>query len=102
MFGNGNDPAQLDARGLSQKLGLVAGIGHGFPAGIVQERLGIGKAKGQAIELVGAVAHRRIKNGAEIVEIAHDLGYNDQANFTRAFRRWTGLTPTEYRQLHAR
>lgn len=33
-----------------------------------------------------------------INEIAVHMGYQDRANFSRAFRRWTGLTPTEYRQ----
>jgi AraC-like DNA-binding protein len=38
-----------------------------------------------------------------LVEIAHQLGYFDQANFNRAFRRWAGVTPSEYRlQLHPR
>ena len=30
--------------------------------------------------------------------IASDLGYADQAGFTRAFRRWTAEAPTVYRQ----
>ncbi|MAQ14686.1 MAG: hypothetical protein CMN30_07805 [Sandaracinus sp.] len=30
-------------------------------------------------------------------EVATMLGYVDAANFTRAFRRWTGRTPTQYR-----
>ena len=33
-------------------------------------------------------------------DIACELGYTDQANFHRAFRRWAGVTPGEYRQLH--
>ncbi len=33
-----------------------------------------------------------------LAEIAHQLGYTDQANFTRAFRRWTGLPPGVYRR----
>ena len=33
-----------------------------------------------------------------ICEIAHSLGYTDQANFGRAFRRWTGTTPNSYRR----
>ena len=31
-----------------------------------------------------------------IMEIAFLLGYSDQAHFTRAFKRWTGLSPREY------
>ena len=33
-----------------------------------------------------------------ISEIAYLLGFSDQANFTRAFRRWNGSTPSQYRQ----
>lgn len=36
-----------------------------------------------------------------VEDIASRLGYNDPANFTRAFRRWAGCTPTQYRQRHA-
>lgn len=30
--------------------------------------------------------------------IAHELGYSDAANFTRAFRKATGMTPSAFRQ----
>jgi len=30
--------------------------------------------------------------------VADRLGYSDAANFTRAFRRWTGMTPSGYRR----
>jgi AraC-like DNA-binding protein len=33
-----------------------------------------------------------------LTEVALELGYSDSANFTRAFRRWTGLAPRRYRQ----
>ncbi|WP_410211904.1 AraC family transcriptional regulator ligand-binding domain-containing protein [Aquirhabdus sp.] len=32
-----------------------------------------------------------------IDEVSQRLGYQDRSNFTRAFKRWTGQTPSEYR-----
>ena len=32
-----------------------------------------------------------------ITDIAMELNYTDSANFTRAFKRWAGVTPREYR-----
>lgn len=34
-----------------------------------------------------------------IIEVANQLGYNDQANFTRAFKRWYGVSPGRWRRL---
>ena len=36
----------------------------------------------------------------KLIDIAYDVGYADPGSFTRAFRRWTGVTPSEYCQLH--
>ncbi|HEX4475368.1 MAG TPA: AraC family transcriptional regulator [Polyangiaceae bacterium] len=33
-----------------------------------------------------------------VEEVARRVGYSDAANFTRAFRRWTGLSPRAYRR----
>ena len=33
-----------------------------------------------------------------VTEITFLLGFSDTSNFTRAFKSWTGLSPTEFRQ----
>jgi AraC-like DNA-binding protein len=38
------------------------------------------------------------QNELNITQIAQELGYSDAANFTRAFRNQTGITPSEYRK----
>lgn len=34
----------------------------------------------------------------KIVDVSSQLGYTDSANFTRAFRRWTGVAPQRFRR----
>jgi hypothetical protein len=34
----------------------------------------------------------------KLIEVAFELGYSDPAHFTRAFRRWAGVAPREFRQ----
>ena len=43
-----------------------------------------------------SIFHLRHSN-LQIAEISRELGYRDPAIFTRAFRRWTGKTPSEFR-----
>jgi AraC-like DNA-binding protein len=35
-----------------------------------------------------------------IGQIAYLLGFSDQSNFHRACKRWLGMSPTQYRQMH--
>lgn len=54
-------------------------------------------------DIRGTVARRRVgRPGVLLKAVAFDLGFAEQASFTRAFRRWTGLAPREYRRLAGR
>jgi AraC-like DNA-binding protein len=37
----------------------------------------------------------------KVIEVSVELGYTDSANFTRAFRRWSGVSPQEFRRTAA-
>lgn len=73
---------QLSPRTLSRRL---AAEGTSLQALIEEER------KRQGLTLVAA-------NERTISEIADRLGYSNVSNFERAFRRWTGCSPTQYRR----
>lgn len=42
-------------------------------------------------------ADRLLEDGRPIASIALEAGFSDQSHFTRAFKRYVGLTPGEYR-----
>jgi AraC-like DNA-binding protein len=33
----------------------------------------------------------------KVIDVAYDVGYSDPSHFTKAFRRWTGMSPRAYR-----
>ena len=64
----------------------LADVGVTFEMLVAEERLGA------AVELLE-------ETDASVLDIALDLGYSDHAHFTRAFRRWTGVPPREFRRM---
>ena len=53
------------------------------------------------VRLAGA-RRALVASDAPLKAIAVDLGFAEQASFTRAFRRWTGQAPSEYRKRQRR
>lgn len=48
--------------------------------------------------LCDAATHRLYEPERSVTDIAHELGYSDSGNFSRAFKRWTGITPSAFRR----
>ena len=61
----------------------------------------------EGLTFVAIVAHARLEvarrmlddPARKVIDVALDLGYSDPAHFTRAFSRWTGVTPRDFRRL---
>jgi AraC-like DNA-binding protein len=62
---------------------------------------GCGLTYGMLIDEVRFAEAKKLLLGAgvRIEDVAISVGFSDQSNFTRMFRRIGGLTPTEYRKL---
>lgn len=73
----------------------------GFSVRTFQRRLAeAGPTYSQLLDEVRfAEARRRISDPrVRVKAVATALGFVEPASFTRAFRRWTGLSPREYRR----
>jgi AraC-like DNA-binding protein len=41
-------------------------------------------------------ARNRLARGSDLADVAHELGFSDQAHFTRVFKKIVGITPGDY------
>jgi AraC-like DNA-binding protein len=94
---------------------IVRALARGAPLPIVARELGMSAAtlrrrltaQGTSYRVLIEQARRdsalqQLESpGVQVSEIAFGLGYNHPSAFDRAFRRWYGRSPTEYRQVNA-
>lgn len=76
----------------------------GVSARSLQRRLADEGTSFQAVldDVREAVARTHVAEGRlSLGEVAHRVGYAEVRPFLRAFKRWTGLTPTQYREQAA-
>jgi AraC-like DNA-binding protein len=74
----------------------------GLSGRVLQLRL---KAEGRTFrELVDAARQASavafLRQGAPAAEVGYLLGFSEEAAFFRAFKKWTGMTPSEARAAH--
>ena len=48
-------------------------------------------------EVQFVTARHLLTEQQKLAEVARKLGYSDPGSFTRAFERWTGMSPQKYR-----
>jgi AraC-like DNA-binding protein len=71
----------------------------------LRRRLGDHKTsfREQLEELRADLGRTRVADASRPLKaIAAELGFSDQSTFQRAFKRWTGLTPAQYRDRHGK
>ena len=59
--------------------------------------------------LIDFLTHTRVRHAKELLidhhksinEIAEEVGFNDAKYFTKRFKKFTGVSPNEYRKLFA-
>jgi AraC-like DNA-binding protein len=52
-----------------------------------------------ASETYSAIARRLLSDGAKsLKDVAYDMGFSDPTAFHRAFKRWSGESPGEFRR----
>jgi AraC-like DNA-binding protein len=84
-----------DARAVAAELGMTAGA--------LRRRL---RAEGASLTGIRENVRRDIATrelagtGRSVEAIAAALGYEEARSFTRAFRAWTGMSPSRYRAQH--
>lgn len=89
---------------LSENIEYVAGVLH-MSSRTLQRRL-----DEEGVSFIGLKDQIRFKlaksalqsNKLSIEDISEELGYSDRHSFARAFKRWSGISPSAFRKKHAK
>ena len=48
--------------------------------------------------LLQGLAEKKLQDAQRLSDIAEQLGFSDESAFSKAFKRWTGMTPAQFRE----
>ncbi|MBD9676192.1 AraC family transcriptional regulator [Pseudomonas sp. PDM18] len=51
-------------------------------------------------QVLHGMAEQMLREPSRLGEVAERLGFSDESAFAKAFRRWSGMTPRQFRQGH--
>lgn len=104
--------AELDSR-VERAMNLLRkNLVHDWSIPEIARAVGLGSARFRAlfVQALGVgpkswLMNKRMERGAElllsertpVVDISRSMGYKDEHHFQRSFKRWSGMTPTEFR-----
>ena len=76
-------------------------VDMGMPIRTLQRRLiDVGLTYSRVVEIRrrGEACRKLSGTGQSIAHIAATLGYSDPSSFSRAFKRWSNMSPSDYRR----
>jgi AraC-like DNA-binding protein len=93
LLSTGTEVGKLDIAALARKLGTT-------PRSLQRRLRERGLSPTTLLETARRdVACRALRaNGSSIKDVAYRLGFSEPSAFHRAFKRWTGVTPAEYKR----
>jgi AraC-like DNA-binding protein len=88
--------AQLRTGASVQRVVQASGYSHRTVLTLFRQSVGLTpKAYGRVLRFQRVLEH--VSSGTALAELAIAAGYSDQAHFSREFKAFAGVTPTEYR-----
>ena len=89
--------AQPGANPTLDELATLTRLDKRYLMGVFKRDVGVSvHAYRQAVNV--QEAKRRLVRGEEISQVAHELGFYDQAHFMKVFKRFTNVTPGQFRR----
>ena len=83
-----------------REIAQMMGYSYSYVSHIFREEVGISLQAYYTNKKIKRAMHMLAKNRHSVTRVAEMLQYQSIHSFSKAFKRFTGLTPTEYQQLY--